>query len=96
MGGFGLDTLAQGISNITNTAIHKPIERDAQGNMMREQMGLGARYSMDLANFNTKKQYEMWLLTQSPVALERLGLNPGLVYGKGGAGGATAASGEIS
>lgn len=60
-----------------------------QGRLSEQQMGFDKR----MTDYNQQKQLEMWEKTGPQGQMEQLkkaGLNPGLIYGMGGAGGQTA------
>lgn len=53
----------------------------------------------EMADYSNQKQMELWEATNYPAQMEMLkkaGLSPGLIYGMGGAGGATTGSGASS
>ena len=52
--------------------------------------------NIQMQDYNYQKQMEMWNNTNYPAQVQQLGkagLNPALLYGKGGGGGATTGSG---
>lgn len=62
----------------------------------KEMAGINQGYAMDMANWSHNANKDMWDYTnyENQVAhLEAAGLNPALLYGQGGGGGATAAGG---
>jgi len=63
-----------------------------QVNQQRELTHIQSQAQKDLTDYNQEKAYQMWLKTNYPAQVEQLkkaGLNPGMLYGMGGAGGAT-------
>lgn len=66
-----------------------------QQNLNRKAEDRGKKNSKELMDYQTKKQLEMWEKTGYGAQMEQLrkaGLNPGLLYGMGGAGGQTTGS----
>lgn len=66
-----------------------------QYNYQRELMDASFSHNINMAMFNKKQQIELWKETGATAQMEQLrkaGLNPGLIYGMGGAGGQTAAA----
>ena len=68
-----------------------------QQDYAKEMAGINQGYAMDMANWSHNANKDMWDYTnyENQVAhLEAAGLNPALLYGQGGGGGATAAGGN--
>lgn len=68
-----------------------------QQDYAKEMAGINQGYAMDMANWSHNANKDMWNYTnyENQVAhLEAAGLNPALLYGQGGGGGATAAGGN--
>jgi hypothetical protein len=68
-----------------------------QQDYAKEMAGINQGYAMDMANWSHNANKNMWDYTnyENQVAhLEAAGLNPALLYGQGGGGGATAAGGN--
>lgn len=66
-----------------------------QDRLMQQQLG----YNEDFTKFNNAQQLQMWKDTNYPAQVEQLekaGLNPGLLYSKGGGGGTTTGSGAAT
>lgn len=74
--GFGLQALGQGMQRRQQEKLNK-IQEASNQRMM---------------DYSNKKQLEMWEATSYPAQIEQMkkaGLNPGLMFGMGGSGGAT-------
>lgn len=70
----------------------KGIEQNMDFKQQQKLMELQASKNKELADFNFQKQMEMWEKTNYSAQKEQLkkaGLNPGLMYGMSGGGGAT-------
>ena len=72
-----------------------------QINQQQKLQDMQQQGQMEMGNFNYQKQLDMWKATSYPGQIEQMkkaGINPGLVYGMGGGGGATTgqASGGVS
>lgn len=70
-----------------------------QQDYAKEMAGINQGYAMDMANWSHNANKDMWDYTnyENQVAhLEAAGLNPALLYGQGGGGGATAAGGNAT
>lgn len=68
-----------------------------QQDYAKEMAGINQGYAMDMANWSHNANKDMWDYTnyENQVAhLKAAGLNPALLYGQGGGGGATAAGGN--
>ena len=66
-----------------------------QQDYAKEMAGINQGYAMDMANWSHNANKDMWDYTnyENQVAhLEAAGLNPALLYGQGGGGGATETS----
>ena len=69
------------------------INNGRQVNQQRELTQIQSAAQKDLTDYNQEKAYQMWQKTNYEAQVEQLkkaGLNAGLLYGMGGAGGATA------
>lgn len=65
----------------------------------KEMMGLQAQYNKEQAKYSTELQKEIWNYTNYENQVKHLkaaGLNPALLYGKGGGGGATTGSAQAA
>lgn len=88
---FGTQLLqgaAGGALGIGLGAISNQLQYGMQKKLMKQQL----HYNMDMADYNYTKQLDMWNATNYGAQVEHLkkaGLNPGLLYGMGGGGGAT-------
>lgn len=68
-----------------------------QQDYAKEMAGINQGYAMDMANWSHNANKDMWDYTNyenQVTHLEAAGLNPALLYGQGGGGGATAAGGN--
>lgn len=71
---------------------HNDKRQQRQQQALQQQQIKGAK---EMADYNWQKQYDMWKATNYGAQvkeLEAAGLNPGLLYGMGGSGGATTGS----
>lgn len=85
---LGMAILGGGMQEIANQNSHRR-NIDAQ----RDQMMLQQQLNKDMTDYNTDKQMDMWNKTGYGAQMKQMkdaGLNPALMYGKGGAGGSTA------
>ena len=67
--------------------------------MQRQLMDMQIQGSRELTDYNYQKQFDLWKNTNYQAQLEEMkkaGLNPGLIYGMGGGGGATTGGGGAS
>lgn len=74
-------------------AIFNLIGQGAQYKQQKRLQELQIKGQKELTDYNTSKQLQMWMDTNYPAQVEQLkkaGLNPALLYGHGGGGGATA------
>lgn len=88
------------LSNLANQAISTGLglmlekhEDKRQLSQQQKLQDLQVGGAMQLTNYNTQKQLELWKATNYPAQMEQLktaGLNPALMYGMGGGGGTTA------
>lgn len=106
MGKF-IDALANGatggvagaVSGIVNTGMGLLLEGHNDRRQLRQQGKLNEqqwKFDQRAIDYNYQKQLEMWNATNYEAQMAHLknaGLNPGLIYGMGGAGGATVGSG---
>lgn len=101
MPGFDIGTFGQGVAGEAAGGIlgmilggyndRRQLDQQKQLQKMQEQ---GNKRMMD---YSQQKQFEMWLKTNYPAQmqqLEKAGLNPGLIYGMSGGGGATTGSAQ--
>lgn len=92
LGMAGIET-AQNVVNAGMGLILQRSQDKRQMNMARKLQRLQMEGDKEMTNYNMAKQLEMWKSTSYPAQMEMLkqaGLNPGLLYGMGGGGGATA------
>lgn len=91
----GAQLASQAIDNVTGIALSKgSVKRQIKG--QKELMEEQARHAKELGEYQQGKQLEMWKNTGVVGQMEQLkkaGLNPGLIYGMSGAGGATTGGG---
>lgn len=88
------------LSNLANQAISTGLglmlekhEDKRQLSQQQKLQDLQVGGAMQLTNYNTQKQLELWKATNYPAQMEQLktaGLNPALMYGMGGGGATTA------
>lgn len=94
----GTSAIAQGAADVATTLIGMIGQKKREQRQMgyqRELMGIQNRLQQNLNRQGADLQYEMWQKTNYPAQIEMMkeaGLNPGLLYGKGGAGGTTTGS----
>lgn len=100
---FDIGSLAMGAANnVIGTGLGLMLEKHNDRRQLRQQDKLNAQQeqmSKRLGDYNQANQLAMWKAT-GPVGqmeqLKKAGLNPGLIYGMGGAGGATTGSSNAS
>lgn len=104
-GNMGLGLLSGGLNAFTGGIIgniFQGIGDQRQLQQQKELMALQEQGNMRMADYTQKLQYDMWEKTNYSAQVEQLkkaGLNPALLYGKGGGGGATtggASAGSVS
>lgn len=89
----------QGAQQSIGTALGIGLQSRAIKQQIRGQkkiIGMQVEASKNLADYQQAQQLKMWEQTNYPAQMKQLaiaGLNPGLLYGKGGAGGATTGGG---
>lgn len=99
---IGIGTTAA--NDIIGTGLGLMLEKHNDNRQYNQQARLQAlqiQGQKEMSSYNMEQQYQMWLKTNYPAQMEQLkeaGLNPGLIYGMGGAGGATtgSASGNVT
>jgi hypothetical protein len=87
-----IDQIANNVIGTTIGAIYNKGAATTQYNRQRELMGLQLENQKILNQQGHKMQMDMWQKTNFPAQvamLKEAGLNPGLMYAKGGAGGST-------
>ena len=92
--GQGIGAGAGVITSVLGMLGQKKREKRAMQNQ-RELMDLQTRNQMNLNEQGQKLQMKTWEETNYPAQMKMLkeaGLNPGLIYGQGGAGGSTTGS----
>lgn len=99
-GGFGQNVAEAGIGAIFGIGVGKHNDK-RQVAQQEKLQALQIKGQKEMTDYNTAKQYEMWLKTNYPAQVEQLkaaGLNPGLLYGMSGGGGTTtgSASGSVT
>lgn len=85
--------LAQGVLGGGLGSIFGNIGNNQQYKQQEKLQALQIKGQKELTDYNTMKQLQMWMDTNYPAQVEQLkkaGLNPALLYGHGGGGGATA------
>ena len=90
-----LDILAGGAIGGITSAINTQQQLGLQSNLMEMQ----DRYNAIQTARNTQAQLDLWQKTNYPAQVEQLnkaGLNPALLYGKGGGGGTTASANTVN
>lgn len=92
LGMAGIETAANAILGIGNAAYNDRRQLRQQQKLSEQQLGFDIR----MTDYQFQKQLQMWKDTNYSAQMEQLkraGLNPGLIYGMGGAGGAIAGTG---
>ena len=90
-----LDILAGGVIGGITSGINTQQQLGLQSNLMEMQ----DQYNAKQTARNIQAQLDLWQKTNYPAQVEQLnkaGLNPALLYGKGGGGGATAAANTVN
>lgn len=88
-----------GLATTAGGAIANRVARNKQFSNEKELMGLQAKYNKEAAAYSQKLQKEMWDYTNYGNQVKHMkeaGLNPALLYGMGGGGGATAGSAQAA
>lgn len=84
-----IPAIAGAVLGIGAKAVDNAQQRRQQQKLNEDNM----KYEKEMTDYNVEKQYDMWQRTNYGAQKEQLqkaGLNPGLMYGMSGAGGATA------
>ena len=92
LAGMGLNM----INKLFGRSISQEEAMEKQWQYEQEKMGLQAKYNKEQAKYSQELAKEMWEYTNYENQVKHLkeaGLNPALLYGKGGAGGSTAGAG---
>lgn len=97
---FGMQAAQGGLGAIMGLALGS-INDKRQLQQQEALQGLEIKGQKEMTDYNMMKQLQMWKDTSYPAQMEQLrkaGLNPGLIYGMGGAGGQTTgqASGNVT
>lgn len=93
---LGMQAAGQTAGNIVNEGmglLTQPLKNKQQLKQAGRLQELQIKGSKELTDYNTAKQLEMWKATSYPgqvAMMKEAGINPALLYGMGGAGGATA------
>lgn len=93
---FFTELLKQTAGQAVGAGIGMLLQGQADKRQLKQQeklQELQIKGQKQMTDYNTAKQYDMWLKTNYPAQVEQLqkaGLNPGLLYGMSGGGGTTA------
>lgn len=107
MGAFDIKNIGESILNSATGGIGgfiteglgmalQPFKNKMQLKQQEKLQNLQIKGQKTLADYQTEKQFELWNKTNYPEQINQLnkaGLNPALLYGKGGGGGVTTGSG---